>query len=127
MSNNFGRWGRVAAPERSGATKESATVKVNNPQGPQEFSSIETKDVGTPNAHQAFVSVRVTVGRSAAYGAEKLEASVECGLPCKPDAESRVIARNECLRFITESISETVGSARESFNFTNAFITDIVK
>lgn len=124
--SNFGNWGKrygqaVQAPAQQQQNTNIAT------QG-QNFAHIEQGSVGdTKPITGAYVSVRLTVGRAAQYGAEKLECSMEMGMPCEPTQQGRDIAFQQCVQYLNTKIPEVLQAADQTFQFENEYVRSIVK
>ena len=126
---SYGRWGGGPVPSnRQGTVNKSSNVKIKEEGETQEYNHSEFTSKEKMLAGLGWVSVALTVGRSAQYGSEKLEARVESGLPCSPDEESRLSAISECTKFITEkAMPIVIGTAFECFDFAHPHMKGILK
>jgi len=124
--SNFGNWGkRYGQAVQAPAQQQQQTNIATQGQG---FTHIDQASVGdTKPITGAYVSVRLTVGRAAQYGAEKLECTMEMGMPCEPTQQGRDIAFQQCVQYLNTKIPEVLHSADQTFQFENEYVRSIVK
>jgi len=124
--SNYGNWGKRYGQAVQAPAQTNQQTNINT-QG-QGFTHIDQQSVGnTQPVTGAYVAVRLTVGRAAQYGAEKLECTMEMGLPCEPTQQGRDIAFQQCVQYLNTKIPEVLHAADQTFEFENEYVRSIVK
>lgn len=114
--SGFGEWGtrfgnKVQAPA---STKQTTNVKTQG----EEFSQQNNQHLGDASQLQgSYIAIRLTVARSAPYGTEKLECSMEVGTPCEPTQQGRDMAFQMCVNELNSKIPLALQAANETFKF----------
>lgn len=123
--SNYGNWNKRYNPAQTPATsQENTNIKV----GGQEYNHIDQQHVGgSQPLTDAYISIRLTVGRAAQYGSEKLECSMEMGTPHENTEEGREEAFRFCVAYLNAKIPEALSAADQTFDFENEYVTSLVR